>query len=303
MKVGSSTRKYILDLYKKGFTYHEINSRIERERGIVVTDDCVRKIIQSTKPKKKSTLSRCLVISDLHIPFQRKELLDVVEAYANKIDTLILGGDIVDCSEISVFQELGKIPLIDEMEQAYKVLERIQELTPNVRRMVIWGNHELRFEKYLATRAKEVSGLCSSNILNEIVNGFTVYDHQYEDYVQYAPLDYEVVDNWYTQYNDMIVCHPKSFSKIQGRTAVNATEYFIKNGFDFNAVLVAHTHHAAVVPNLNKWGVEIGCMCKPMSYQQKGNLNYTPQQNSFFLAAFEKNKFDFNQSKLIQIDD
>ncbi len=295
-------RKEIIELGEAGFSYHEISLYVHEQYNIVVTDDCIRKIIQRSKPKKSKknkSQERCLVLSDLHIPYHRDDILEVVKSHAKEIDTLVIAGDCVDCESISKFKELGKIPLIDEMVIAHSVLKAVEDLTPGVKRYVIYGNHEERFVKYLATYDNSLNPLHSSNILQEIIGGFQKHDHRLGQTTVYSGLDYEVIDQWHMQLNDLIIAHPSGFSKIPGRTVSNACEYFTRNGFDFNAVMIGHTHKIIEkLPNLNKWCYEIGCLCKEMPYAAGGKLGYTPQNPGYAVAVFENKQFDVNTSKI-----
>lgn len=299
---GKEQIDVIIDLYNHGNSYHEISVAMDELFGVKISDDAIRKRIKrKTEPtKKKKKLSRCLVLSDLHVPYNRNDIIDIVKEQAWRIDTLILGGDIVDCESISVFQALGQVPLVQEMEQAWCLLKDIEDLTPNVNRIIMFGNHEARFEKYLAAKGGELQELHSKNILREIINGFESQNHINGATIEFDPLNYTVINNWWYKHNDLIVCHPKDFSKIQGRTTVNACEYFTREGEDFNAIFTAHTHKIAEkIPNLNKWCYEIGCLCKEMPYSKEGKLGYTPQNHGYGLAIFEDGKFSVNKSKVV----
>lgn len=298
-------KKRILEFYEEGRSYHNIALLVESIYGISVTDDCIRKMIGRMNGKKNGPkLSRCLILSDLHIPYHRDDILDIVRKHSSKIDTLILAGDILDCESISVYESLGKVRLADEMAEASDLLLQIQDLTPGVKRIAFFGNHESRFERYLATKGGELSSLHSRNILKEVIGGFEYSFHGLSDRVDFPELDYEVVDNWWFKHNDVIVCHPKSFSKIQGRTAVSACEYFTRDGVEFDAIFTAHTHKIVdKVPNLNKWCYEIGCLCQEMPYAKEGKLNYTPQNCGYALVVFENGKFDVNRTRVYVLGD
>lgn len=297
-------KEIIFKCFKEGYTYHDIALLCDKQFNIHVTDDCIRKMIRRNgySTPRKDKRSMCLVMSDMHIPYNRDDILDIVAKYRETIDTIILGGDIIDCESISVYKSLGKVELVDEMREAWNLLKDIQDMTPGVKRVIIYGNHEERFEKHLASIPTDIVSLHSSNILEEIVGGFDYYDHR-GDKTSYCNLDYEVIDDWNYQHNDLIVCHPQSFSKVPGRTAINACEYFTRDGKSFNAIFVAHTHKIVEkLPDLNKWCYEIGCLCKPMEYSKAGKLDYTPQNNGYGIAVFKDGKFDVNRSRVYVVE-
>lgn len=304
-KFTEEDKKLINKLYKNGKKYHEISTYFLNEKNINVSDDCIRKIIKRTnKKKQEKKTDKVLVLSDLHIPHQRDDILDIVKQYKNKISTIILAGDIIDCESISVFKSVNKYKLIDEMCITYDFLKELQSLTHGIKRYMFLGNHEDRFKQYLSKHPSALTDLHTTNILQEIVDGFYDNRHLEENNLHKykKSLNYEVINNWYMQYNDLVICHPKSFSKVQGKTAVNACEYLVRNGFNFNVIYVAHTHKQAIVPNLGKWCAEIGCLCKDMEYQNSGKLTWTPIMSGYAVAVFNNKKYDLDKSKVVHLD-
>lgn len=295
----------------EGKTYYEVSRELERTFGFVVNPETVRmKLVRSKKPKltqveklRNEGITKTLVLSDLHCPYNVETILEIVAEHAKVIDTLIIGGDVIDCFAISSFHPLAPKPLLTEMAYCHQLLKDIENITPDVKKILIKGNHELRFEKYMATNDSELNDMHSSNILYEICRGFEYHDKQNGRVVSYEPLDYEVVDNWFVQHNDMIVCHPLSFSRVPAKVAYNAVEYFVRNGMNFNACLVAHTHHYGACQNLGKTTVEIGCLCKPQDYAASGKLNYTPQDRGYHLAVFKDGEYCFNMSRQYLLDE
>lgn len=288
-----------------GKTYYEVSRELEKLFDIVVNPETVRtRLVRSKKPKltkveklKAEGITKTLVLSDLHCPYNVDTILDIVEKHASEIDTLIIGGDIIDCYAVSSFHPLSPKPLLTEMAECHQLLKSIENLVPNVKKILIKGNHELRFEKYMASNTSELNDMHSDNILYEICRGFEYHDKQNGKVIHYEPLNYKIVDNWFVQHNDMIVCHPLSFSRVPAKVAYNAVEYFVRNGLNFNTCLVAHTHHYGACKNLGKVTIEIGCLCKPQEYAASGKLNYTPQDVGYHLAVFKNKKYNFNESR------
>lgn len=247
---------------------------------------------------------KVLILSDVHIPFHREEIiLDIITKHRHEISTIIFGGDIIDCESVSFFPKEIRRPLIEEMVIAYKFLNKIDKLTPDVKKILIWGNHEYRFVKYLAEHKSELNPLHSDNILGNIVSGFVHYDRLLRKKTTYPPLssNFKVVDKWFVQYNDLIVAHPKNFSKIALKTATNTVEHFIKRGFIFNTLFIGHTHKWGETDHFGKWCGELGCVCHKMDYSDTGNINYSPQIYGYAIVAFDKGVTDFAESKLHRI--
>lgn len=309
-KVNDEIAELISDLYDDGYKYREIVKLISSNFGIDVSEDTVRfHAVRKGKPKyttleklSQEGISKKLILSDLHIPFHLDEVFEIVERHADEIDEIIFNGDVMDCEEISSFLSVGPHSLIYEMKSAYSVLKKIDDMTPSVKKTLIVGNHEKRWERYLAKQKTSFNELHSTNILREVIEGFTEHNYEFGTETKYVPLEnYTVVNDWYTQVNDLICCHPLSFSKIKGRVATMAVDYFIQDGLDFNAIIVAHTHKQAVVKQYDKISVEQGCLCQPMKYSKEGKLNFTPQDCGYVLATFVDGKFDMNQSRLYML--
>ena len=250
-------------------------------------------------------VTKTLVLTDLHIPFHREQvILDIIIKHRNEIDTIILGGDVVDCEGISSFPKEIRRPLVQEMIIAYKFLKKIDSLTPNVKKIVIWGNHEYRFVRYLENKGNELNPFHSMNILQNIVGGFTHHDRVLKKKTKYPPLsdNFVIIDKWYVQHNDMVIAHPKNFSRVNLRTAVNTLEHFLAKGWNFNTIFIGHTHKWGATFKYGKWVGETGCLCLPMDYSDTGNVGYTPQDYGYLLVTFVDGKTDINQSRLYKLE-
>ena len=305
IKITDEQIEFGKTLFKNGATYYDVSIELYDKYGIYMHPESVRYYLtRRDKPKltvveklANEGVEKVLVLSDIHVPFECKEVLEVVEKHKDEISSIILGGDIVDCVAVSSFDPLDALPLIDEMVAAHQLLKQIQDMTPNVKRIIIKGNHEERYAKYLSKHPNELNKLHSDNIIQEIVKGFEYYDRLKGVVSKYDTLDYLVIDDWWTNYKGMIVCHPITYSKVAARTAQSALEYFVERSVDFDTCLVAHTHKQSSCFKFGKYSVEIGCMCKPMGYASSGRLSYTQQQNGYHLAVFVDGKYDINQSR------
>ena len=305
LKLKEETIKQIEQLRTDGCSYTEIQKIILDEHNELITLDTVRhhatrkhtRNIKQVDKFKEQGIEKGLIISDLHIPFEREDVSNVIDIYKNEVSFVILGGDIVDCHAISSFDPLSALPLIDEMKATHKFLKELQDKMPDIPKYLIYGNHEKRFEKYMAKHQNELNNLHSCNILQEIVKGFECHNHREGKKEIYLPLDYIVIDNWYMQYYDMIVCHPTTFSRVAGKTSEMSLDYFNERGLDFNCCLVAYTHKQSYCMKYDKHAFEIGCLCKPQGYASSGKLTYTQQQNGYHIAVFKDQKYQVNESR------
>lgn len=302
----------ILELSTEGLKDKEVSKLIYEELGVDISDDTVRYYARrkGKKAEKKIAMiengvSKTLILTDLHIPFHREEtIIDIILKHRDEIDTIILGGDIVDCEGISSFPKEIRKPMIQEMEIAYKFLKRIDRLTPEIKKIMIWGNHEYRYVRYLENKGNELNPFHSLNILEEIANGFTKFDRTNNKKTVYPPLsdNFVVVDKWFVQHGDMIVAHPKNFSKINLRTAVTTVDHFLARGMKFNTCGIGHTHKQGTTMRNGIWTIEFGCLCKPMDYADTGNVSYTPQNYGYALVTQVHGVTDINQSRAYILD-
>lgn len=118
-----------------------------------------------------SNLTKILIVPDTHVPYHDKNAwnLCLKAAKAWKPDKLVIIGDFADCYSIS---DHRKDPsrlanLASEIVAVNVELDRVQALkVPNV--VYVCGNHEQRFERYLADRAPELFGTSDMQTLLRI---------------------------------------------------------------------------------------------------------------------------------------
>lgn len=117
------------------------------------------------------TSSRIGVISDAHWPFHdlRQDndgnfygaYLTAIEwLREQKIETLILNGDMLDCFNLSSHEKIeGKRSWKWELDVSRAMIKHLREFFGDKVRIVYReGNHEERFKRYLAGKAKELEG-------------------------------------------------------------------------------------------------------------------------------------------------
>lgn len=249
---------------------------------------------------------KVLILSDLHCPFHNeKMILDIINKHRFSIDTIIFGGDIIDCESVSFFPKENRKSLVEEMVITYNLLNKIDKLTPDAKKILIKGNHEHRFDRFLAENKSELNIFHSNNILENIVNGFSVHNRDTENKTVYSKLsdNFIVINKWFVQYGDIIVSHPTNYSKIPLKTATMAVEHFVKRGMIFNTMFIGHTHKWGDTFFYSKWIGELGCLCMPMEYSDNGNVNYTPQIYGYAVITLVNGITDYDNSKLYRVEE
>ena len=227
--------------------------------GLLEYDNYINKIDYS---------SSILSISDLHIPFQldKEELF----LYKNKIDILQLNGDVCDMQAISKFPKVYRISPMEEIIKSWEYLsELIRYLKPK-KVIVNYGNHDLRFQNYLARNLdSDLLELMPKTSLELILlDGFKHFDKQKGMKIEYIPLcklfnDIDIIytDKWYSQIGDTIFCHPSAYSSGILKTAEKAMLWFRNEGFIFNNLVMAHTHRSGQYTIGNTTIYEQGAFC------------------------------------------
>jgi len=257
----------------------------------------------------KKDITKILFISDQHYPFNITH--EVLSDYVGKIDILIFGGDETDAQSLSKFRKKYRIPFIDEMIGARKmIIDTIEYIKPK-EVYFIKGNHNVRLINYLSDKiSDDLLQLMPETNLDLIVNnGFFKYDHQNKSKIYYDSL-IEIYKNkrikivynsdWWLQIGDVIFSHPKAYKTNILQTTEKAFTYFNQLGLRFQCLVTAHTHASA----LTRYGecifYESGCLCESPEYNHDGSLS-KPQSQGFVYLILDNNKFDYNKSKLVLI--
>lgn len=117
--------------------------------------------IADEKPRKRKTV---LFLYDIHLPNQSDENIELALSYAqarHEIDTIIIGGDFLDCAGISRWKKdpFATMPLHEEIGRAVSWLDALRRRFPKPEIVLLKGNHEDRLQSYLWNQAAEISKL------------------------------------------------------------------------------------------------------------------------------------------------
>lgn len=197
-----------------------------------------------------------VVLNDLQIPFQDKQVLDrLVLPFIDELqpDGVILNGDIVDCYSISTFDKnpVTKAGLTLEINQAQKLMAR---LSPIPEKIWIGGNHEDRLRRLVwqnphllgtvdkKTRAKLVQVLDFPEMFGLGEHGF-----------QWLPYGGRFM------LGKLMVTHG---SMVRTHSGDTARAHLLKYG---TSVLIGHTHRGGTSYKTDARGVHVGyenyCLC------------------------------------------
>lgn len=211
--------------------------------------------------------NRILCISDLHIPFNLP--LETYEKYKGKVDTLVLNGDLIDMQGISRFPKLYRVsPMEEIIKGRIFIMDLIEYLQPK-KVIGVNGNHEIRFGSYLAKNLDtDILELMPNSPIELIFkDGFNWYNKREKTKIKYQPLnevfpniEFIYPDDWKYQLGDTIFCHPLAFSNKPMQTGQKAYNWFLENNYDFENLIVAHTHKVGSYMIAGNAVYESGCM-------------------------------------------
>ena len=107
-------------------------------------------------------VKRALLLYDVHLPYHDREALELAVQHGidHGCDCVILCGDFMDFFACSRWEkDPRKRDLAHEIQTAREMLAHLRSLFP--KKQIIWklGNHEERWEKYLALKAPELLGV------------------------------------------------------------------------------------------------------------------------------------------------
>lgn len=271
---------------KRKLERQQIQNQISTMMARIPEDEAV--VVCKTKRKRK-----VLVMGDLHSPFERSDVLDIVRKHKDEIKALILAGDLFDCFSISSFPKLKRVTLEEELVHTYNLVRNMRDiLPPDVKIIIFRGNHEDRLLREIAEQQaanNQLMSFINPKIVENLIDGFVLYDG-FEKKV-YEPIEgVEYIHNYYININNqLIIIHPKNFSSVDVKNAKMSIEHMLHLKEQFDAVLVVHTHKQGdVAEYLGKYGAEIGCMCQHMEYTE-GYTNYKPQHYGYAIVEFPEN--------------
>ena len=103
--------------------------------------------------------TRCLVLGDIHVPYHDLPALQAAlkEGQRQKCELILLNGDTLDFYALSRFSKDPRARSAkSEIELVNQLLDAIDDLFPRARKIFKFGNHDERYDHYLAARAPEL---------------------------------------------------------------------------------------------------------------------------------------------------
>ena len=100
-----------------------------------------------------------LLISDLHIPYHNIPAITIALNYGKKekVNTIFINGDLIDCHSVSKFEsDPKKRSIKEEFDATKEFLFQLRKAFPKA--LIYWlkGNHCIRWEKFLYSKVREI---------------------------------------------------------------------------------------------------------------------------------------------------
>ena len=191
------------------------------------------------------------------------------------------------------------------------LIELIEYVRPK-RVVLTYGNHDIRFQSYLAKQLDtDILELMPATSLELICNdGFRHYDKRQRTKIWYDPLrdvfsdiQVEYAENWYCQIGQVIFCHPLTFKSGIMKTSQDALMYFRNEGLVFTGLVMSHTHRLGeyIVGNTIMYEQGACCHTDKMHYAD-GRLTMSQKEGFLFLCLDKDGNPMREQSKLISLN-
>lgn len=216
-------------------------------------------------------ISKNLIFSDIHIPYQDDNAVNVVFNYGKyyKPNKVIINGDLLDFYRLSHFDQTPerRDSFPEEVEKGKEFLRKVRKTFKDSDIYFLEGNHENRLQRYLWSKAPEFYGLESLDLKNMLEFEKLKIKHVQVDG------DYWAKDTGHLKIGDLIVMHGDS--RLNGASTSKYSGYSAKNtmmGIQ-SSVAMGHVHRLALIHHRTPYGqlvgIEGGCLS-----QIPGNANW-----------------------------
>lgn len=227
------------------------------------------------KPKSFTTTGTYLVLGCVHVPGHNKSLINGITNYLidHKVQGLMLIGDFLDLNSLSghdigQFTALPDLTLGKEYEEGNKILDQLtNSLKPSADKVYIYGNHEGRYNRYMADMQKSKATIESpEKALKLEEKGFHVYNNWQQDYI--------------TLGNHLDLLHGQFFNVHSAKKHIDVYR---------GSVMYAHTHRIQMYVEGSTGGFNIGWggdVNSPLfNYMPRGTKSQW--QNGFALVTID----------------
>lgn len=257
-----------------------------------VSKKAEEKCKQIDEYEQKKKYGTYLWISDTHEPYTRRQLIKdiLLLPEVQKIDTLILGGDIGQFDVASKWQ-VDNDDIIDTT--LTKMSELFEVFASRFKKVYIMpGNHDAWPQRELNRSIK--NGL--KRLIKDVSPIQTVIDELYEKGI--TNLEYTIQNE--LQLGNVIFAHPNEYCAVPGQTVIRVADACLTKKRDLSAVVIGHTHQVFSSMYRNIAVYETGCMCYEMEYKKKSKVTKTLWVPAYSIFTIKSDgDLDVKQSKVV----
>ena len=266
-------RRMALEMNIPKSTIEDHLAYAKRELGMFVPDK-----VKSATPQNHGRIDREIVNgmviagSDAHYwpgppSTAHRAFVKLIRKFRPQLHAVVLNGDAMDLPRVSRHPPQGWTRMPESHEELEVVEERLQEIEGAAGRNpeLLWpaGNHDIRFEMYLAANAPEVAN----------IKGTRLRDH----FPKWKPC-------WGVMFNNH---HGGLFIKHRFKGGMHAPH---NNAlWTGRSMATGHLHSQKVQPitdmNGTRWGIDMGCLANPWGPQFE-YLEGNPRQWRSGFAVF-----------------
>ena len=255
--------------------------------------------IENHPQHKVTRACKVLSISDLHMPFFHEGVIRHAFDNHSDADILVINGDLFEMDMASRFPRHKTILLKYEYRIALEWLTRVAKQFKQV--VLVEGNHEARISRYFQTRIDPgMNFIAEGDLLWRLSEGYGFDEAgQWEKKYDMSNVSYtRGLTKWFVQIGQTIFAHPWRTSSLSIRTVENAHKWFTDRNYSFQALVIGHTHRLGSHVTANTLLIEQGCMCVPLDYASRADINYRPTSFGYAVIIMDKHGFvDFNKSR------
>jgi predicted phosphodiesterase len=249
-----------------------------------------------------SITTKILVLSDIHFPFARVDLLKAILAEHEDADIVVVNGDLMEGHVFSTFEKNRSIAALDEYHAAFNFVRTLSETFPKV--ILVDGNHDIRASRALSTGgfSKDATQVLRPNLMARIANG-EVLDETglLIEKLDFKNVLYEQRESWFVKVGKTLFIHPHG----RGGGAPGATVTSVGDKLmrrypedDVDSVVCGHTHKIYKGVLNGKLYIEQGFLAGVLAYlhSPKNDYRFNYQNGYAVIYQDSEGNTDFNLS-------
>lgn len=123
-----------------------------------------------------STITNMLMLYDVHVPYHNKEAVQLALHYGldHEVDCIFFGGDFLDMYGVSKYEkERGAWEPEDEICAFLELIGLIRKHFGDIPIILLEGNHETRFTRYLKQNAPAILGMVCNTLQDILLQELT----------------------------------------------------------------------------------------------------------------------------------